>query len=138
MSNGNVALQANFKTASGALLNVYGETAEQFEFNLRAFNALLGDIIATDRAVQSGQPSAPSAVATVLAAVGGQVISETPVYAPPVAQAPVAAPTSGAPACRHGQMVFIDGTQKGKTWKGHFCPQPKDAVDKCAPIFQKG
>ena len=136
MSNGNVALQANFKTASGALLNVYGETAEQFEFNLRAFNALIGDIVAADRAVQSGQPSAPSAVDTVLAAVGGQVINQAPVYAAPV-QAVQSVPTSGAPACRHGQMVFIDGTQKGKTWKGHFCPQPKEATDKCSPIFQK-
>lgn len=130
MSNNNVALQANFKTASGALLNVYGATADEFEFNLKAFGALLDIIKATDAAVQNAKASA---VALVESALGATVISQTP-----VAQVAPASPNSGAPACRHGQMQFVDGTQKGKTWKGYFCPQPKEATDKCSPIFNKG
>jgi hypothetical protein len=129
MSNGNVALQANFKTASGALLNVYGATADEFEFNLKAFGALLDIIKSTDSAVQG---ASKSAVSQVQSALGGTVTSITP-------SAPAPATTnSSAPACRHGQMQFVDGTQKGKTWKGYFCPQPKEAVDKCSPIFNKG
>lgn len=137
MSATNVALQANFKTPSGALLNVYGETAEQFEYNLKAFGALLDIINATDKAVQA---ASTSAVAQVQASLGATVVPQVvpQVQAPAPVQAAPAPATSGAPSCRHGQMVFIDGTQKGKTWKGHFCPQPKEAADKCSPIFQKG
>jgi len=132
MSNGNVALQANFKTPSGALLNVYGATADEFEFNLKAFGVLLDVVLATDKAVQA---ASVSAVAQVQSSLGATVTSITPTtQAAPAQQAP----STGAPSCRHGQMQFVDGTQKGKTWKGHFCPQPKEAVDKCAPIFQKG
>lgn len=130
MSTGNVALQANFKTASGALLNVYGSNAEEFAYNLEAFGTLLDIIKATDAAVQN---STPSAVAQVQASLGATVINQTP-----VAQVAPATANTGAPACRHGQMQFIDGTKKGKTWKGHFCPQPKEATDKCPPIFMKG
>jgi hypothetical protein len=132
MSNGNVALQANFKTASGALLNIYGATADEFEFNLKAFGVLLDTIKATDYAVQG--TSAPSAISQVQSALGATIIPQDT----PVVQIAQTSASTGSPACRHGQMVFIDGTQKGKTWKGHFCPQPKEAADKCAPIFQKG
>lgn len=132
MSAGNVALQANFKTPSGALLNVYGATADEFEYNLKAFGALLDIISNTDRAVQG---ASSGAVAQVAQSLGATVTNVAPVAQ--VAPAQVA-PSSGAPSCRHGQMQFIDGTKKGKTWKGHFCPQPKEATDKCSPIFMKG
>ena len=133
MSTGNVALQANFKTPSGALLNVYGQTADEFEFNLKAFGALLDIINATDKAVQA---ASTNAVAQVQASLGATVTSPAPQVSAP---APVeSAPNTGAPSCRHGQMQFVDGTKKGKTWKGYFCPQPKEATDKCSPIFNKG
>jgi len=135
MSNGNVALQANFKTSSGALLNVYGENAEQFEFNLKCFVALVPEIVAAERALQSGVAPAPtSAVDTVVASLGGQVVSQTPVAQAPqqYAQAPAG---GGAPSCRHGAMQHV--APANKPWSGYFCPQPKEATDKCAPIFDK-
>lgn len=133
MSTGNVALQANFKTPSGALLNVYGETAEQFELNLKAFGSLLDIINATDKAVQAANASA---VAQVQASLGATVTSPAPT--PAAAPVQASSPNTGAPSCRHGVMQFVDGTKKGKTWKGYFCPQPKEATDKCSPIFNKG
>jgi hypothetical protein len=134
MSTGNVALQANFKTPSGALLNVYGQTADEFEFNLKAFGALLDIINATDKAVQA---ASTSAVAQVQASLGATVTSPAPQVSAP-APVEASAPNTGAPSCRHGVMQFVDGTKKGKTWKGYFCPQPKEATDKCSPIFNKG
>jgi hypothetical protein len=128
MSNGNVALQANFKTASGALLNVYGEDATAFEFNLKCFVALVPEIIAAERALQTGVAPA-SAVDTVVASLGGQVVSQTPA---PQAPAPSG---SSAPSCRHGIMQHVDPANK--PWSGYFCPQPKEATDKCSPIFDK-
>lgn len=39
------------------------------------------------------------------------------------------APSGDAPKCEHGEMVFRSGVSQktGKTWKAHFCPQPKGA-----------
>ena len=34
MTEKNVAIQANFKTKEGSLFNIYGVTADEFEFNL--------------------------------------------------------------------------------------------------------
>ena len=133
MSNNETnSLQANFKTSAGSLFNVYGKTPEDFEFNLKCFVALVPDIIAAERAVASGgTASAPQAVAPASDPVavvkqafpGAQVVSETPTQ-------------GGAPTCRHGQMSWV--APANKPWKGWFCPQPKDATDKCPPQFIKG
>ena len=39
--------------------------------------------------------------------------------------------------CFHGQRVLAEGLSKGtgKPWKGLMCPQPKDASDKCEPMW---
>lgn len=125
MSNNELnALQANFKTQSGALLNVYGKTPEDFEFNLKCFVALVPDIIAAERALTSGVAPASDPVAVVQAAFpGAQVVSETPTQ-------------GGAPSCKHGTMQYV--APNNKPWKGWFCPQPKEATDKCSPQFIKG
>lgn len=143
MSDNKVALQANFKTSSGALLNVYGETAADFEINLKFFIALLDDIKTADALVHGTQVPAPTAVQQVAQALGATVISETPIAQPaPVqaAPAPAAAPGQvGTPVCKHGPMEWIDGAtlKTPKSWKGWFCPEPKESTDKCAPQFAK-
>lgn len=151
MSNETNALQVNFKTPAGSLFNVYGKTPEEFEFNLQCFRALIGDIIAAENAVRAGVVDAPvSAVATVQASLGGAVIDDTPVWAakspnpqeinahtPAPASASVTpAASSGNPSCRHGAMSWV--APANKPWKGWFCPQPKEATDKCPPQFVKG
>lgn len=48
---------------------------------------------------------------------------------PPNASQP---PNGQAEYCAHGPMQFKSGVNgQGKAWSGHFCPQPKDAPDKC-------
>lgn len=127
MSN-DVALQANFKTPGGALLNVYGKTADEFEFNLKAFNALLDLVSATEVAVNGAKPSA---VAQVQASLGATVINDPTVAAPP-APAPAVA-NAGAPACRHGGMVFKEGTSKaGKPYKMWSCTST-NRQEQCDP-----
>lgn len=39
------------------------------------------------------------------------------------------------PTCFHGERKFITGTRNGKDWGGYMCPQPKDAPDKCEPVW---
>lgn len=128
MTEKNVAIQANFKTKEGSLFNIYGVTADEFEFNLKAFGALLDDILATEARVGN---SRPSAVATVQAAVGGTVINDPSVAAPPVVA------SSGAPACKHGPMEWKEGTSKaGKAYKLWSCTS-KNRQDQCDPVWPK-
>lgn len=42
-----------------------------------------------------------------------------------------------APTCEHGEMTWVTGTKNGNTWGGHFCPLPKDAPNKCKPVWKK-
>lgn len=127
MSN-DVALQANFKTPGGALLNVYGKTADEFEQNLKAFGVLLADIAAVEQAVNVARPNS---VATASAALGATVINDTTVAAPP-APAPAVA-NAGAPACRHGAMVFKEGVSKaGKPYKMWSCTST-NRQEQCDP-----
>lgn len=127
MSN-DVALQANFKTPGGALLNVYGKTADEFEQNLKAFGVLLADIAAVEQAVNVARPNS---VATASAALGATVINDTTVAAPP-APAPAVA-NAGAPACRHSAMVFKEGVSKaGKPYKMWSCTST-NRQEQCDP-----
>jgi hypothetical protein len=133
MSNNKVALQANFKTTTGALLNVYGETPEEFEFNLKCFVSLVADINAAERALSAPAQSASDPIAVIQNSFpGATVVSETT----RVQEAPAQASHGSAPACRHGQMSWV--APANKPWKGWFCPQPKEATDKCSPQFIKG
>jgi hypothetical protein len=53
--------------------------------------------------------------------------------APPAQSTP---PGVEGKSCDHGQMTYRTGTNKfGKPYSAYFCPQPKDAYDKCKPIF---
>ena len=39
-------------------------------------------------------------------------------------------------SCAHGPMTFRSGTNRfGKNYQAFFCPAPKDAQDKCSPVF---
>lgn len=129
------ALQANFKTPAGSLFNIYGQTPEQFEWHLKAFTALVSDLLAAEALVSGATPSAISTVQAVFP--GATVVTQTgTVSQPQVSQPAAPAANNGAPACRHGAMVWV--APANKPWKGWFCPQPKDATDKCPPQFAKG
>lgn len=124
------ALQVNFKTSGGSLFNVYGKTAEDFEHNLKMFNALLEEIMATEAAVAGGRTPAADPVSVVAAAFpGSSVVQSAPKQS-------TAAP-SGNPVCKHGPMSFVDGTKKGKNWKAWMCSAGQNAPDKCDPQWVK-
>lgn len=37
--------------------------------------------------------------------------------------------------CKHGKRVRREGTSAKGPWVAHFCSQPKDSSDQCAPIW---
>jgi hypothetical protein len=52
-------------------------------------------------------------------------------------QAQTGGAPDGAPTCVHGPMIRRTGTSGKGPWGAYFCPQPKNATDKCEPIWDK-
>lgn len=112
-------LQANFKTRSGTLLNVYAANAAEL-------SQLLEDLEGT------------AAQVAALEGVLGAVTAAAPISAPPSQQpkgTPVAQPgnAGAAPSCQHGPRIFREGVSKaGKPYKAWFCSS-QDRNDQCKP-----
>jgi hypothetical protein len=138
----------NVKTKVGTIITVRGNDATEFEANINALigNGINNSIAAMEELFLGMQPSQPSntGVNTVVAALGGTVISETPI---PTAQAfaPVAPPTSSAGvavgtssrACIHGNMTKREGVGPYGPYKAFMCPTPKGTPDQCKAIYLK-
>lgn len=117
----------SFKSDEGygaALLVVRGDNVAELEANLTAVQeSLLETIVET-----KGLFHTASGVAT-------------PAPAAQPAQAQQAAPAQGGQVvgedrfCNHGKRVFKSGTNSRGDWKGWMCPQPKNAADKCEPVW---
>lgn len=127
----------NVKTTKGTIVTARGDSAEELMNNIEALiKQGAGDVIAVLEQVLTGaQPVPPSnsAVDTVVASLGGTVVSETPSFAPvppPVQASPLVA---GTRSCSHGTMVTRKGSGAKGEWKGYFCPTPKGTPDQCQP-----
>jgi len=139
----------NVKTKAGTIFTVRADSAAELNANVQDVvnNATNQYVVALEELLTDNV--APNPVATVQAAFPGSTVitAPAPTSAPhPVinitpANIPVSTPepveqATGAPVCRHGAMSWV--APANKPWKGWFCPQPKDATDKCAPQFVKG
>ena len=128
----------NVKTSKGTIVTARGDSAEELISNINALVAEgAGDAIATLEAVLTGMPSVSpsySAVDTVVASLGGTVMSEAPAFAPVPPPTSAAIPTSaGQVSCSHGSMIGRKGNGAKGEWKGYFCPTPKGTPDQCPP-----
>ena len=122
--------QANFKTASGALYNVYASSTEEF---ISALNDM-GDLVAVITSVEQALATGHTVAQHIPLAPASQ--QATPVQAPVQVQQPVQDASSAAPSapmCRHGAMEWKTGSKNGKDWKAWMCSAPKGAADKCDP-----
>lgn len=126
--------QANFKTASGALYNVYASSTEEFISALNDMGDLVGVITSVEQALATGQTIAQH---IPLAPASQQVVQQqAPVQAPAPVQQPVQDASSAAPSapmCRHGAMEWKTGNKNGKEWRAWMCSAAKGAPDKCDP-----
>jgi len=129
-----VALQANFKTPGGTLLNIYAQDGGEFAELLVGFEEFIAPIVAIEAAL--------AGASNVARAVGVAPASQQPPTAPAPTQytqqpasggyAPVAnpGPATDVHLCEHGQpMKFIQaGISKasGKPYKAFYaCAQPR-------------
>lgn len=114
--------QANFKLADGTLVNVYADSAADFESQL----ATLQDTTALIHSVSQSLGSAGPTPAF-------QRRSYTP---KPAGQGPIEPPASGeTPQCSHGEMQLRTGTSAKGPWKGWMCAAPKGVTPKCDTIW---
>lgn len=144
----------NVKTKVGTIFTVRADSAAELNANVQdvvnnatnqyvvALEQLLTDNVAPatpEAVIQAAFPNSTvvTTPAPTSAPVAPVVITSTPANIP--VSNPQPAPdgqTTGAPVCRHGQMSWV--APANKPWKGWFCPQPKEATDKCSPQFVKG
>ena len=115
----------SFKSDEGygaALLVVRGDNPAELKENIEALHEdLLETIVET-----KGLFHAAAGVAT-------------PAPAPPATPRPDG--SDGAQVvgqdrfCNHGKRVHRTGTNSRGAWEGWMCPQPKNAADKCEPVW---
>jgi len=117
----------SFKSDEGygaALLVVRGDNVAELEENLLAVQESLLETIVETKGLFHG--------------ANGAAIP-APAAAPAVAAAP--APQQGAQVigqdrfCNHGKRAYKTGVNSRGTWEGWMCPQPKNATDKCEPVW---
>ncbi len=135
----------NVKTKNNTIFTVRADSASELSENIKdVINGSTHDhVLALEELLLGVAPpqtptATPSAVDLVASALGGTVISETPVPAfAPVPPPPVASTASqvGARMCTHGAMVGRKGNGAKGEWKGLFCPTPKGTVGQCDPVW---
>lgn len=115
----------SFKSDEGygaALLVVRGDNVAELEENLEATKESLLESIVE---------------------VKGLFHAAAGVSTPPVAtQATASQQQTAAPVeqgqdkfCNHGKREYKSGTNTRGKWEGWMCPQPKNAADKCPPVW---
>lgn len=125
--------QANFKLADGTLVNIYADSAADFETQLTAVQDTAALIHSVSQSLGSAGPSAPfqrrqypvgkgSAPAPVLNPLDDRVN-------------PPAESGDAAPQCAHGTMQLRSGTSARGPWKGWMCAAPKGVAPKCDTIW---
>ena len=136
----------NVKTKVGTIITVRGADAAEFESNINALvgNGVNNSIAAMEELFLGVQPS-NSGINTVVNALGGTVISETPISAPVAGFAPIVPPThvggvtagTASRACIHGNMTKREGEGPYGHYKAFMCPTEKGTVGQCKAIYLK-
>lgn len=121
--------QVNFRTPSGSLINLYGDTHTELAFQLKEIGKLAAEIAATEQLLTAASNAAPLAAApdgppqvtysgtTTYTATPEQPQAEVLQF-PQQGQAQV-------PTCMHGPRQHRSGTSKrtNKPYSGWYCPQ---------------
>lgn len=114
----------SFKSDEGygaALLVVRGDNVAELEENVKAVQeSLLETIVETKglfhAAAGVAAPAPAPAPAQSEGSEGAQVVGQDRF-------------------CNHGKRTYRSGTNTRGKWEGWFCPQPKNAQDKCEPVW---
>lgn len=128
-------LQVNYKLATGDLINIRANSADELSVLLEGIGDYATQIHATQRLLSQAGTLAP------LSITDSTVSTTPPPYsAPPQAQAPSvmgaqASPTQGGPTCQHGPRKYKSGisSKTGNPYAMWVCPMPQGA-EQCKPV----
>ena len=133
MSSTEAPISINLKTVGGTQITLRAETPDEFTALTAGIFQIVEAVGEVETAVRGSAPANTAvppdpqvaAIATQFNAVMVQPQSQ-------------AAPTSGQRMCPHGAMTRIHGlTGKFGPYKGHFCPAPQGAPNKCTTQYIK-
>lgn len=117
----------SFKTDEGyaaSLIVVRGDDVEDLNRNLDGLTEdLIEKVVNVRQLVLAANVAASGTAAPAQAAQPAQDATVTQL------------PGTETKTCAHGVRVFKSGTNSRGAWKGWMCPQPKNASDKCDPIW---
>ena len=135
MTHTEAPISITVKSAAGSLVTLRASTAEELDqvvaLSIASLASATAELEAAVRGTNVAVPPEPQAAA-IATSFGGAIISEGPSgYVP-------ANPGQGVRMCPHGAMTRIYGlTGKFGPYKGHFCPAPQGAPNKCTTQYIK-
>jgi len=127
-------LQVNYKLATGDLINIRANSADELSVLLEGIGDYATQIHATQRLLSLAGNLAPLSITDSTTST-----TPPPYSAPPQAQAPSAtAPVTqqqGGPTCQHGPRKYKSGisSKTGNPYAMWVCPMPQGA-DQCKPV----
>jgi hypothetical protein len=127
-------LQVNYKLATGDLINIRANSADELSVLLEGIGDYATQIHATQRLLSQAGTLAPLSITDSTTSI------TPPSYStPPQAQAPSAmgapAPVQGGPTCQHGPRKYKSGisSKTGNPYAMWVCPMPQGA-EQCKPV----
>lgn len=129
-------LQVNYKLATGDLINIRANSADELSVLLEGIGDYSTQIHATQRLLSQAGTLAPlSTTASTTSTMPPQ--SSTPPQAQPPSSmgAPVSQPPASGPTCIHGARKYKSGisSKTGNPYAMWVCPMPQGA-EQCKPV----
>lgn len=126
-------LQVNYKLATGDLINIRANSADELSVLLEGIGDYATQIHATQKLLSQAGTLAPLSTTASTTST-----TPPPFSTPPQAQAPsatAAAPAQGGPTCQHGPRKYKSGisSKTGNPYAMWVCPMPQGA-DQCKPV----
>ena len=126
-------LQVNYKLATGDLINIRANSADELSVLLEGIGDYATQIHATQRLLSQAATLAPLSITDSTTST-----TPPPYSTPPQAQAPsamAAASVQGGPTCQHGPRKYKSGisSKTGNPYAMWVCPMPQGA-DQCKPV----
>jgi hypothetical protein len=131
MTHSEAPISITVKSTAGSLVTLRATTAEELDqvvaLSIASLASATAELEAAVRGANAAVPPQPQA-ATIANAFDATIISEQP----------SGVPGQGTRTCPHGTMTRIHGlTGKFGPYKGHFCPAPQGAPNKCTTQYVK-
>jgi hypothetical protein len=127
-------LQVNYKLATGDLINIRANSADELSVLLEGIGDYATQIHATQKQLSQAATLAPLSTTASTTST-----TPPPISTPPQAQAPsgmgAGAPVQGGPTCQHGPRKYKSGisSKTGNPYAMWVCPMPQGA-DQCKPV----